>query len=57
MAGAAPVCLLCRYVLMHLLNRFLTAFVCDKPEREDHAPGGAIRPRLATGSSPADRLA
>lgn len=38
-ADEAPVYLLAGYLLMHLLNRFLMAFVCDKPEREDYAIG------------------
>ena len=39
MSATAPVFLLSGYVLMHVMNRFLTAFVCDKPEMEDYAVG------------------
>jgi zinc transporter ZupT len=39
MAADAPVYLLTGYLVMHVLNRFLTAFVCDKREREDYALG------------------
>lgn len=39
MSATAPIFLLAGYVLMHVLNRFLTAFVCDKPETEDYAVG------------------
>jgi zinc transporter ZupT len=35
----APVYLLAGYLLMHFLNRFLTAYVCDKPETADYAIG------------------
>lgn len=39
MSATAPVFLLSGYVLMHVLNRFLTAFVCDKPDMADYALG------------------
>ncbi|MBV2183232.1 MAG: ZIP family metal transporter [Rhizobium sp.] len=39
MAVAAPGWLLAGYVTMHLLNRFLSGFVCDRPERADYAIG------------------
>jgi len=35
----APVYLLAGYLAMHVLNRFLTAYVCDKPETADYAIG------------------
>jgi zinc and cadmium transporter len=39
MSPEAPVYLLSGYFLMHVLNRFLTAYVCDKPETADYALG------------------
>lgn len=39
MRSASPAFLLAGYMLMHLLNRFLTSFVCDKPETADYALG------------------
>lgn len=36
---AAPAWLLGGYLLMHAINRFLTAFVCDTPERAGYALG------------------
>ena len=39
MSPQAPVYLLAGYLLMHFLNRFLTAYVCDKPETADYAIG------------------
>ncbi|WP_306735404.1 ZIP family metal transporter [Marimonas arenosa] len=39
MAKAAPVWLLSGYVAMHLLNRILIAFVCDKPGTADFPMG------------------
>jgi zinc transporter ZupT len=39
MSSQAPVYLLAGYLLMHFLNRFLTAYVCDKPETADYAIG------------------
>jgi len=39
MSSLAPVYLLAGYLLMHFLNRFLTAYVCDKPETADYAIG------------------
>lgn len=39
MAAAAPGWLLAGYVVMHLLNRFLSGFVCDRPETVDYAIG------------------
>lgn len=35
----APVYLLAGYLLMHLINRFLTAYVCDKPYTAGYALG------------------
>jgi zinc transporter ZupT len=35
----APACLLGGYLLMHLFNRFVTAFVCDRPATKDYAIG------------------
>ncbi|WP_193172783.1 ZIP family metal transporter [Nisaea nitritireducens] len=32
MAPEAPACLFAGYMLTHLLNRFLTTYVCDRPE-------------------------
>ncbi len=39
MSTAAPTYLLAGYLVMHVLNRFLTAYVCDKPETADYAIG------------------
>jgi zinc transporter ZupT len=39
MSAMAPVFLLSGYVVMHIMNRFLTAFVCDKPETENYVVG------------------
>jgi zinc transporter ZupT len=35
----APLYLLAGYLLMHLFNRFVTAFVCDRPATKDYAIG------------------
>jgi len=47
MSPQAPVYLLAGYLLMHVLNRFLTAYVCDKPETADYAIG--LVPMLGIG--------
>lgn len=39
MTPQAPVWLFAGYLLMHMLNRFLTAHVCDKPQMADYALG------------------
>jgi len=39
MNANAPVYLFAGYMLMHLLNRFLTAYVCDKPQAAEYAIG------------------
>lgn len=39
MNARAPVFLLVGYMFMHVMNRFLTAYVCDKPETADYAIG------------------
>lgn len=39
MNAQAPAYLFAGYLLMHLLNRFLTAYVCDKPETAEYALG------------------
>lgn len=39
MSPQAPVFLFAGYMLMHVFNRFLTAFVCDKPETAGYALG------------------
>lgn len=39
MSAQAPVYLLAGYLLMHFFNRFLTAYVCDKPETAQYAIG------------------
>jgi ZIP family zinc transporter len=44
----APAWLLAGFVGLHIFNRFLTAFVCDKsPEREDYAIG--VLPMIGIG--------
>jgi zinc and cadmium transporter len=35
----APAYLFAGYMTMHVFNRFLTAYVCDKPERAEYALG------------------
>lgn len=39
MSPQAPAYLFAGYLLMHVLNRFLTAYVCDKPETAEYAIG------------------
>jgi zinc transporter ZupT len=39
LSAYAPACLLGGYLLMHLFNRFVTAFVCDRPATKDYAIG------------------
>jgi zinc transporter ZupT len=39
MSAQAPLFLLAGYLLMLLMNRFLTVYVCDKPERANYALG------------------
>jgi zinc and cadmium transporter len=39
MNADAPVFLFAGYMLMHVFNRFLTAYVCDKPETTEYALG------------------
>jgi zinc and cadmium transporter len=39
LSTSAPLFLLGGYFLMHVFNRFLTAFVCDRPETKDYAIG------------------
>jgi zinc transporter ZupT len=39
MNAQAPVYLFAGYLLMHIVNRFLAAYVCDKPETAEYALG------------------
>jgi zinc transporter ZupT len=39
MSAQAPIYLFAGYMLMHIFNRFLTAYVCDKPETAGYALG------------------
>jgi len=39
MNAQAPAYLFAGYLLMHIFNRFLTAYVCDKPQTADYALG------------------
>jgi zinc and cadmium transporter len=39
MSPQAPVYLFSGYLFMHVFNRFLTAYVCDKPETAEYALG------------------
>lgn len=39
MNARAPAYLFAGYLLMHVFNRFLTAYVCDKPQTADYALG------------------
>lgn len=43
----APFYILAGYLVMHLFNRFLTAFVCDRPATKDYALG--LVPMLGIG--------
>lgn len=43
----APIYLLAGYMFMHVMNRFVTAYVCDKPETEGYAIG--VIPMLGIG--------
>ena len=43
----APVYMLCGYLFMHFINRFLTAYVCDKPTNKKYVLG--ILPILGIG--------
>jgi zinc transporter ZupT len=47
MSPHAPVYLLAGYLFMHFTNRFLTAFVCDRPATADYAIG--LVPMLGIG--------
>jgi zinc transporter ZupT len=47
MTPQAPAYLLAGYLLMHLFNRFLTVYVCDKPETAEYAIG--LVPLIAIG--------
>lgn len=47
LSAGAPVFILGGYLLMHLFNRFITAFVCDRPATEDYALG--LVPMLGIG--------
>jgi len=47
MAPKAPAFLFAGYLMMYLLNRFLTAYVCDKPQTADYAIG--LMPLLGIG--------
>jgi zinc and cadmium transporter len=44
----APAWLFAGYMLMHVLSRFLTAYVCDRPETADYALG--LVPLIGIGS-------
>jgi zinc transporter ZupT len=39
MSSRAPMYLFAGYLFMHVFNRFLTAYVCDKPETAEYALG------------------
>jgi zinc and cadmium transporter len=43
----APIFILTGYLFMHLFNRFITAFVCDRPATKDYALG--LVPMLGIG--------
>jgi zinc and cadmium transporter len=43
----APIFILTGYLFMHLFNRFVTAFVCDRPATKDYALG--LVPMLGIG--------
>lgn len=44
---SAPVYLLVGYLMMHILNRFISAYVCDRPAKADYAIG--LVPMLGIG--------
>jgi zinc and cadmium transporter len=39
LSRSAPLFILVGYLFMHLFNRFITAFVCDRPATKDYALG------------------
>jgi zinc and cadmium transporter len=47
LSPSAPLFILVGYLSMHLFNRFVTAFVCDRPATEDYALG--LVPTLGIG--------
>jgi zinc and cadmium transporter len=47
LSTTAPLFILAGYLFMHLFNRFLTAFVCDRPATQDYALG--LVPTLGIG--------
>jgi zinc and cadmium transporter len=47
LSPSAPLFILAGYLFMHLFNRFITAFVCDRPATEDYALG--LVPMLGIG--------
>jgi zinc and cadmium transporter len=47
LSPAAPIFVLTGYLFMHVFNRFITAFVCDRPATEDYALG--LVPMLGIG--------
>jgi zinc and cadmium transporter len=47
LSPSAPIFILVGYLFMHLFNRFITAFVCDRPATKDYALG--IVPMLGIG--------
>jgi zinc and cadmium transporter len=47
LSATAPLFVLTGYLFMHLFNRFITAFVCDRPATEDYALG--LVPMLGIG--------
>jgi len=47
LSPSAPIFILAGYLFMHLFNRFITAFVCDRPATKDYALG--IVPMLGIG--------
>jgi zinc and cadmium transporter len=47
LSPSAPIFILIGYLFMHLFNRFVTAFVCDRPATKDYALG--IVPMLGIG--------
>jgi len=47
LSSSAPIFILVGYLFMHLFNRFVTAFVCDRPATKDYALG--VVPMLGIG--------
>jgi zinc transporter ZupT len=52
---STPIYLLADYLSMHLFNRFVTAFVCDRPTTREYAVG--LVPMMGMGCIPSSTTA